>query len=341
VSDWRAARGYDAEEPREAIMIRSDRSVRRLGGSVRRLGGLCAVALGVSLAVPASADPGPADIAASGLVGAVNTYTTHYDDTLLDVARASGLGYTEMVVANPGVDPWLPGEGTEVVLPTGHLLPDGAREGILINLGDHRLYFFPGKGQPVLSYPIGVGREGWATPIGRTTIVRKQKDPTWYPPPSVQAEKPELPKVVPPGPDNPLGRHAMYLGFENYLLHGTNRPWGVGRRVSHGCIRLYPEDIADLFERVAIGTPVEIVDQTVKLAWLDGELFMEAHPETTQIAQIEESGSYDRTPVDEIGEAYADMLRSQAGDAIDRLDWDAIKKELGARSGIPTRITLP
>lgn len=315
-------------------MIRLDRWVRRLGG-------LYALAFGLSLAAPAAADPGPADIAASALVGTVGTYTTRYDDTLLDVARASGLGYTEMVVANPGVDPWLPGEGTEVVLPTSHLLPDGAREGILINLGDQRLYFFPGGGQPMVSYPIGIGREGWTTPLGRTTIVRKQKDPTWYPPPSVLAEKPELPKVVPPGPDNPLGRHALYLGFESYLLHGTNRPWGVGRRVSHGCIRLYPEDIADLFERVPLGTPVEIVNQTVKLAWIDGELYIEAHPEPTQIAQIEETGSYDRAPVDEIGETFVELLNSRAGEAFDRLDWDAIKRELGARSGIPTRITVP
>ncbi len=315
-------------------MIRADRWCHRVGG-------LFAGVLAVASAMPAMADPGPADIAASALVGTVSAYTTRYDDTLLDVARASGLGYTEMIVANPGVDPWLPGEGTEVVLPTGHLLPDGAREGVLINLGDHRLYFFPGKGQPALSYPIGVGREGWATPLGQTTVLRKRKDPTWYPPPSVQAEKPDLPKVVPPGPDNPLGRHALYLGFESYLLHGTNRPWGVGRRVSHGCIRLYPEDIADLFKRVAVGTPVEIVDQTVKLAWIEGELYLEAHPETAQIAQMEESGVYDRTPVDEIGDAFMNILRDRAGAAVDRLDWDRIREELGARSGIPVRVTLP
>ncbi len=303
--------------------------------------GLGALGLAAGHATVAKADPGAATFVASALVGVVQAYVTHYDDTLLDVARASGLGYTEMVVANPEVDPWLPGEGTEVVLPTGHLLPDGAREGILINLGDHRLYFFPGKGEPVLSYPIGVGREGWATPIGRTTILRKKKDPSWYPPPSVRAEKPELPSVVPPGPENPLGGHAMYLGFESYLLHGTNSPWGVGRRVSHGCIRLYPEDIADLFERVAIGTPVEIVDQTVKFAWIEGELFMEAHPETTQIAAIEETGAYDRAPVDEIGEAFTAALLGRAGEAVDRLDWDQIKRTLGARSGLPVRITQP
>ena len=301
------------------------------------MSGLVALAFAAGLAVPAAA----ADLGVSALIGAVRTYTAHEADTLLDVARESGLGYTEIIVANPDVDPWLPGEGTEVVLPTGHLLPDGVREGILINLGDHRLYYFSDQSQTVLSYPIGVGREGWHTPLGHTTIVRKQKDPTWFPPPAVQAEQPDLPKAVPPGPDNPLGGHAMYLGFESFLLHGTNRPWGVGRRVSHGCIRLYPEDIADLFERIALGTPVEIVDQRIKLAWIDGTLVMQAHPEEVQIAQIEETGAFDRAPVEQIDDAFMALLRRQAGDAFDRLDWDTIRRALGARSGIPTPITPP
>ncbi len=304
----------------------------RLNYWIRSVVVLLAMALGAG-------STAAADLSVSALVGAVRTTITHKDDTLLDIARASGLGYTEMVVANPSVDPWLPGEGTEIVLPTGHLLPEGARAGILINLGDHRLYYFQGEGKEVLSYPIGVGREGWGTPLGRTTIVRKQKNPTWFPPPAVQAEQPDLPKAVPPGPDNPLGGHALYLGFQSYLLHGTNRPWGVGRRVSHGCIRLYPEDIADLFERIAIGTPVAIVDQRIKLAWINGTLFLEAHPETVQIAQIEESGTFDRAPVNEVDAAFMDYLRNQAGQAFDRLDWDVIRTEIGARSGIPTPIT--
>lgn len=275
------------------------------------------------------------------LVGRVAHHETRHSDTLLDVARANGLGYIEMIVANPGVDPWLPGEGTEVMLPTAHLLPVGARQGILINLGDQRLYFFPGGGEPAVSYPIGIGREGWSTPLGRTTVVRKQEKPTWYPPDSVRAEKPELPEAVPPGPANPLGDYALYLGWPSYLVHGTNRPWGVGRRVSHGCIRLYPEDIADLFGRVPIGTPVEVVDQPVKFAWLAGELYMEAHPEPAQIAALEATGRFDPAPLAELDTPWLTLLAEKAGNDLGRLDWELIKRELGARRGLPVRITKP
>jgi L,D-transpeptidase ErfK/SrfK len=207
------------------------------------------------------------------------------EDTLLDIGRQFDLGYSEIVNANPDIDPWLPGEGKQVIVPNRFILPDADRKGIVINLAEMRLYYYPrvkkGEVKVVITHPIGVGREGWTTPLGKTRIIQKKKDPTWTPPASIHAEHIEkgdpLPKVVPAGPDNPLGAFAMRLGMPGYLLHGTNRPYGVGMRVSHGCVRLYPEDIEHLFGIVPLNTPVEIVYQPDKAAIQDGVLFLEAH----------------------------------------------------------------
>ena len=307
-----------------------NRRLPRLAGLFFALGLLC-----VST-IPAVARE--ADRPASAIVGEVRSYTTFYEDTLLDVARDNGLGYTEMVAANPAVDPWLPGEGTKVVLPTGHLLPNAPHKGIIINLGDQRLYFFHRGGEPPITVPIGTGREGWNTPLGSTSVVRKQHHPTWVPGPAVRAEQPDLPRVVPPGPNNPLGEYAFYLGFSGYLVHGTNRPWGVGRRVSHGCIRLYPEDIAYLFDKIRIGTPVTIVDQKVKAGWVDGVLYLEAHPGAAQIFALEETGKLGLAPVDPIDDATMELIRVTAGDAFAWVDWGLIKQTLSERSGTPVPI---
>ena len=151
-----------------------------------------------------------------------------------------------MVAANPGIDPWVPGEGTEINLPTVHLMPDLADadpEGIVVNLAEMRLYFFEKPGGVPQSFPIGIGRDGLNTPTGTTEVVAKRKNPTWRPTKRMRDEDPELPEVVPPGEDNPLGTRALYLGWPQYLIHGTNKPHGVGRRVSSGCVRLYPEDV--------------------------------------------------------------------------------------------------
>lgn len=210
---------------------------------------------------------------------------SHKEDTLLDIARRFDVGYNEIVTANPELDPWLPGTGKRVIVPNRFILPDAPKKGIVINLAEMRLYYYPpkkkGQLQQVITHPIGVGREGWTTPIGKTRIIQKKKDPTWTPPASILAEHLEkgdpLPRVVPAGPDNPLGAYAMRLGMPGYLLHGTNRPFGVGMRVSHGCIRLFPEDIEHLFGIVAVNTPVEILYQPYKAA-LDGtDLYLEAH----------------------------------------------------------------
>ena len=206
-------------------------------------------------------------------------------DTLLDIAREFGLGYNEIVNANPDVDVWLPGDRRRVLVPNQFILPDADKKGIVINLAEMRLYFYPERAsnekQRVITHPIGIGREGWKTPLGKTQIIQKRKDPTWTPPASILAEYLEkgdpLPKVVPAGPDNPLGAYAMRLGMPGYLLHGTNKPYGVGLRVSHGCIRLFPEDIEQLFAQVPTNTPVTIVYQPYKAAMHHNQLYVEAH----------------------------------------------------------------
>ncbi len=274
---------------------------------------------------------------ADDLIGEVQTYTTRYEDTLLDIARTTQLGLIELMAANPGVDPWLPGEGRRIILPTAHVLPDAPRQGIVVNLAELRLYFFPAGDGPVTTFPIGVGREGAATPLGATKIVRKKKDPAWYPPKSIRDEDPELPSVVPPGPDNPLGQFALYLGWPAYLIHGTHQPWGVGRRVSHGCIRLYPESIEWLFGKVPVGTPVTVVKEPVKLGRRNGELYLQVHPSLAQVDQIETEGIPDPEPAPE--RADPDRILLAAGDQIWRLDWNAITWALHERQGLPIRIT--
>lgn len=221
------------------------------------------------------------------VVGRVQITHTTKDDTLVDVARRFDLGYEEIGRANPGVDMWLPGAGRKVVLPTQFVLPDAPHEGIVVNIAAMRLYYFAphkrGEKQVVYTHPIGIGRVGWRTPVGVTRIVRREKNPTWRPPPSIikehRAEGDDLPAAVGPGPDNPLGDRAFYLGWPGYLIHGTNKPAGVGLRVSHGCIHLFPEDIDALFDtvKIPIGTPVRVVNQPFVFGWHDGQLYMQSY----------------------------------------------------------------
>ena len=270
-----------------------------------------------------------------GSLREATSYRASYEDTLVEVARRFKLGYVEMVAANPDTDPWLPGEGTDVILPTVHLLPEAAHEGIVINLADMRLYYFETPDGPPRSYPIGIGRDGLTTPLGSTTIARKAKDPTWHPTERMRAEDPELPEVVPPGPDNPMGTRAMYLAWPLYAIHGTNKPYGIGRRSSSGCIRMYPEDAEELFDLVDVGTKVTVVDQPIKLKWTDGELFMEAHPSQHQSDQIELEGRF--TP--ELPSHVVDQVLEVAGDEAGRLDWSRIREATVERRGYPIRIT--
>lgn len=221
----------------------------------------------------------------SDLVGEMQVLLARYEDTFVDIARAHDLGFDELEEANPGVDPWLPGAGTRIVLPTQFILPDAPRVGIVLNVGAKRIFFYPptlpGALPVVITHPVGIGREGWQTPMGITRVTAKIKDPVWTVPPSILREHREagdpLPPRVPAGPDNPLGAYALRLGFPSYLIHGTNKPSGIGMRVSHGCVQLFPEDIESLFKEVPVGTPVNILNQPQLLGWQGDTLYLEAH----------------------------------------------------------------
>ena len=269
------------------------------------------------------------------IIGEVRVHRVAGDETLLDVARDNGLGYVELIAANPGTDPWLPGRGRLVLLPSAHIVPAWPREGIVINLADQRLYYFPAKGVAPLSYPIGIGQIGRETPLGTTTVKKKRVKPTWIPTPSIRAENPELPPVVPPGPDNPLGEFALDLGWPEYAIHGTNKPFSIGRLLTAGCIRLYPEDIAELFARTKIGMRVTVIDQPFKFGWRGGDLYLEAHPTQAQAESLEASG---RLQPESIPDLVTQVM--DAGHTVfQRLDWDAIRRAAHERRGIPVRIT--
>jgi L,D-transpeptidase ErfK/SrfK len=219
------------------------------------------------------------------VVGEPQIVFTSEENTFSDLAREYGLGYDELVAANPDVDPWLPGEGTAVLLPTQFVIPDVPRDGIVLNIASKRLFYFPAraddKPQTVLTYPIGIGRVGWETPLGSSAVIAKARDPSWYVPASVRRENRELgfpdPSIVPPGPDNPLGKFVLKLDIPGYLIHGTNQPYGVGMRVSHGCVRLYPENIELLYELVGLGESVMIINEPYLAGQRDGESYFEGH----------------------------------------------------------------
>jgi L,D-transpeptidase ErfK/SrfK len=227
------------------------------------------------------------------VVGELQITHVQGEDTLPDIARRFNVGYEEIVRANPGVDPWLPGVGRAIVVPTQYVLPEGPREGIVVNLAQLRVFYFPKepklkKGEvddglrTVITHPIGIGKIGWQTPEGTTKVTSKQKNPTWTPPVSVRKEHKEngdpLPSRVPPGPDNPLGAYKMTLGWPSYLIHGTNKPYGVGMRSSHGCVRFYPEDIADLYDQIPVGTKFTVVNQPFVFGWHRGAMYVQAFP---------------------------------------------------------------
>jgi L,D-transpeptidase ErfK/SrfK len=219
------------------------------------------------------------------VVGEPQVVFMRENDTFSDLAREYGLGYDELLAANPGIDPWLPGENTAVTLPTQYVLPNTPKSGVVLNIATKRLFYFPppaeGELQQVLTYPIGIGRVGWETPLGITSVVSKARDPHWWVPASVRREHAEmgnpLPSVVPPGPDNPLGTRVLKLEMPGYLIHGTNQPYGVGMRVSHGCVRLYPENIELLYTLIDVGETVTIINEPYQMGRRDGVLYFEAH----------------------------------------------------------------
>jgi L,D-transpeptidase ErfK/SrfK len=302
-------------------------------------GGLLAL-LALGAVTPASATRYELPEGAPPVFGEIEYHVTVYEDTFTDLARRYSLGWEEIARVNPGIDAWVPGEGKRLVIPNRRILPPGPREGIVINLPEHRLYYFPkpkkGETPYVLTYPISVGKMDWHTPLGETRIVSKEKNPNWYPPESVRKEHAArgepLPRVVPPGPNNPLGKYKMRLGIPNgaYLIHGTNNPLAVGMAVTHGCIRMYPEDIEELFPLVPVGTKVRIINEPVKIAFVDGEVLVEVHP-----------------PVDKEGQSYepdleqfAALLDQALGPTTAAVHWDIAREVLQAANGIPTVVGL-
>lgn len=273
------------------------------------------------------------------IIGAIHRVEAHQDDTLLDIARRYDIGQEQITRANPNVDRWLPGGGTEVIIPTRYILPSAPRVGLVLNVPEMRLYYYPktkpGETPIVQTYPVGIGRMDWGTPLGPTKVVGKKKDPTWTPPASIRKEHAEagdpLPAVVPAGPNNPLGQYAMRLGIGggSYLIHGTNKAFGVGMRASHGCIRMMPEDIEYLFPQIEVGMPVRIVSEPAKVGWFGGKLYLEIH-----------------TPLEEdrIGRASLHNTTMRLIDSVQKsryveLDEEAIERAIAEQTGMPVAIS--
>ncbi len=258
------------------------------------------------------------------LVGTVGTAIVAEGDSLIEMARRYDLGFGEIAAANPGLDPFVPTVGARVVLPTAFIVPEVEPGTLLVNLSEMRLYLLVEQGgQPrLVTFPIGIGVTEAATPLGSFRVTAKETDPTWYVPRSVRQAEPDLPESVPPGPDNPLGTHALRLDVGSILIHGTNRPWGVGRRVSHGCIRLYPEDIPILYRLVPVGTPVRVVREPVKVGLADGRVLVEVHQD-------------DEAQVDLIRDAWQ-LLKRRGW--LDRVDARKLKAAVRARSGTPVDV---
>jgi len=259
------------------------------------------------------------------VVGAVRTYSVERGESLIEIARKFELGYNEITEANPGVDPFVPGEGTPVRIPTMWILPDmEMSEQILINLSEYRLYYFfeSGGSRFLETFPIGIGREGHDTPVGEFKVIEKIANPPWHVPESIRLEKPELPPVVPPGPDNPLGTHALRLSDQSILIHGTDKPFAIGRMASHGCIRLYPEDIPILYTLVPNGVRTIIVRQPVKVGVHGGRLYLEVH-----------NDPYVETT---LADAAALLIRRGL---LGRTDVSKLRNAFEKKDGMPTDIT--
>lgn len=268
-------------------------------------------------------------------IGKLNYVTAKYEDTLVHIGRDYDVGFVEMRAANPHLDPWIPGSGAKVVVPTMHLLPDAVRESVVINLAEMRLYLYRSPYEAPLTFPIGIGRDGLRTPVGTTKVFSKRANPTWTPTARMREEDPTLPAVVPPGPDNPMGTHALYLGFETIRIHGTNKPYGIGRRVSSGCIRMFPEDISRFYDMVPVGAKVTVVDQPIKAGWINDKLYLEVHPTQEQAAIMEKEGAIPDYQLSERDLAY---IMRVAGKDVEKLDWPAIRKVVKERRGYPIEI---
>jgi L,D-transpeptidase ErfK/SrfK len=270
-------------------------------------------------------------------VGENSAVTTSASDTLIDIAARYQLGYNLIRSANPGVDAWLPGEGAIVTLPFNVILPAASRSGIVINVAEMRLYFYPqskpGQRATVAVYPISVGRGEWATPVTRARVTGRAKDPIWYPPASIRAEHAErgdiLPMQVPAGPDNPLGQYLLMLDIPGYFIHGTNKRFGIGMQVTHGCVRMYGSDIEQLVKLVANDTAVTIINQPFKTGWLEGELYLEVHP----LLELEGAAVEDNR-----ADIIAAVVAATRYYPETRIDWDGLDTVIAEAKGLPVKV---
>lgn len=264
------------------------------------------------------------------LIGRMQVIKAKYEDTFADLGDTYSLGYSQLVAANPGVDAWLPGTGTDILLPTRYILPDAPRSGVVINLPEYRLYYYPKDKKTVYTFPLGIGREGWGSPLGNTKIVGKVKDPTWIPPASIRAEHAKdgdiLPAVVPAGPDNPLGPYKMQLGFSGYLIHGSNQKFGVGTRTSHGCFRMLNPDVTFLFGILPMGTNVNIVTQPYKMGVEDGKIYFEAHK------------ALEEHPAPDLDKFVKGFLAEHGNDPKFVIDYAVVKMVAEHHDGIPVQV---
>ncbi len=351
---------------------------------VRRLAFLAGVLLPIASVGEVYRLPAPGD----DLIGEIRYTTARDEDTLIDIARENSLGQDEIVMANPDVDRWMPKAGTRVLIPRQFILPDAPRVGVVLNIPEMRLYYYPGeyetvaakpspkpvaaktdskskepriaknpkstankatgattpakptvvmKSTPtqVITYPVSIGRMDWRTPLGEARIAEKLKDPVWRPPETIKKEHAQdgdiLPDVVPAGPNNPLGQFAMRLSVPGYLIHGTgvDKAYGIGMRVTHGCIRMYPEDIAKLFPLVNVGTPVRLVNQPIKLGWQGDDLYMEVHQPLDE----------DRLSYDELLSNALTLIEKKNASRGVVLNGGAIRQAIEKPSGIPVLVS--
>lgn len=268
-------------------------------------------------------------------VGGMQTHTAKYEDTMVQIARDYKMGFVELRAANPFLDPWIPGEGKKVTIPSLHLLPRAPREGLVINLADMRMYAYLKPGQAPKTYALGIGREGLLTPSGTTSIIAKKKDPVWRPTARMRRENPLLPAEVPAGPDNPLGAYALYLGWPEYRIHSTDKPYSIGRRASSGCIRMYPDEAEEGFKIFPTGIQVTVVNQSVKVGWIGEKLFLEATPTMEQADKMEVDGGLPGYvfPEEDMG-----IIVASAGEHAKDLDWQLIRQIIRERRGYPVEI---
>lgn len=221
------------------------------------------------------------------LIGVDQQHTVIKGDYFQKIAEQYNVGFLALMAANPGIDPFLPELDSELVIPSAMLLPYAKYEGIVVNLPELRLYYFPATENTVHVFPVGIGREGLETPKATSYISSKRKDPTWRPTDAMrkryfEEHGKELAKEIPAGPDNPFGKYALRLGTSEYLIHGTNQRFGIGMRASSGCIRLFDDDIKWIFENVPLNTKVRIIEQPIKMSYeRNGKRLIEIHSPLT------------------------------------------------------------